>query len=160
MDNHTSDMLETMLNLQGNLQERLIGVNPANIDDAEKRIEFIRNMILALTDELHEVLNETGWKPWATSRHINEEAFKNELIDAWHFFMNLILVSGMSPDEFYIRYRQKREKNIKRNREGYDGLNKCPSCKRAYDDDAVECTPASPIFDAICTHISSSSDMM
>src|SRR5690606_25002112 len=69
------------------------GLDPADLPE-EERIEFIRWNVLALTDELHEALNECGWKPWATSRHVNEEAALKELIDAWHFFMNLLWAIG------------------------------------------------------------------
>lgn len=135
-----SDILKHMLVLQEELQIKAYGENPGEFEDNEERIQFIKDMILALTDELHEMLGEVGWKPWATTNHINEEAFKNELTDAWHFLMNLMLVMNMSADELYARYLAKREKNIKRQDDGYDGLNKCPLCKRAYDDDAVKCT--------------------
>jgi dimeric dUTPase (all-alpha-NTP-PPase superfamily) len=134
-----SDMLKHMLDLQEELQVKAYGENPGEFESNEERIQFIKDMILALTDELHEMLGEVGWKPWATSDHINEDAFKNELIDAWHFLMNLMLVVNMSAEELYERYIAKRQKNIKRQDNGYDGLNKCPICKRAYDDDAVEC---------------------
>lgn len=132
-------MLKHMLDLQEELQVKAYGENPGEFESNEERIQFIKDMILALTDELHEMLGEVGWKPWATSDHINEDAFKNELIDAWHFLMNLMLVVNMSAEELYERYIAKRQKNIKRQDNGYDGLNKCPICKRAYDDDAVEC---------------------
>lgn len=106
----------------------------------EAKIAFIQTNILALTDELHEALGETGWKPWATSKHINVAAYKGELIDAWHFFMNLCIVVGMTPEELYMGYLVKRGKNIKRQEEGYDGVSmKCPGCHRALDDDAVLC---------------------
>lgn len=146
------DMLTQMMAQQDELQRQIIHGSPSDIVDNNDRIVFIRDMILALSDELHEALNEVGWKPWATSRHINEEAFKNELVDAWHFFMNLLLVARMSPEELYIRYLRKREKNIQRQNDGYDGLNKCPMCGRAYDDDAVECFPSNDDSSAFCAH--------
>lgn len=115
------------------------GVSPTDLDP-EAKIEFIRWNMLALEDELHEALGEVGWKPWATSRHINTEAFKGELVDALHFFMNLLLVADITADELLEAYQKKREKNIKRQEAGYDGVTeKCPHCKRALDDDAVEC---------------------
>lgn len=156
------DMLTQMLKKQEDLQRIYIHISPVDIKENYDRIVFIRDMILALTDELHEALNETGWKPWASSDHINEEAFKNELVDAWHFFMNLMLVAKMSPEELYIRYLRKHEKNKDRQEVGYDGLDKCPMCKRAFDDDAVQCNYA---YDANgermyqCLH-NTSSDMI
>lgn len=135
----SDDRLEEMFKLQEQLQRDAYGISPVDLDP-DTRLNFLTTMNLALQDELHEALAETGWKPWATSNHINTEAYKGELVDAWHFFMNLCLASGMTADELYQRYIAKRQKNIKRQEDGYDGVStKCPGCKRALDDDAVEC---------------------
>lgn len=115
------------------------GVSPRDFSD-EGKIEFIKTNVLALTDELHEALNEVGWKPWASSRHINRDAFKGELVDALHFFMNLCIAAGIDAPELLEGYVSKSAKNVKRQKDGYDGVSeKCPGCKRALDDDAVTC---------------------
>lgn len=137
----STNKLERMFEAQRLLQVEAYGKDPGEITDPIERIQFIKDMHIALTDELHEALAETGWKPWATSQHVNEEAFKGELIDAWHFFMNLCMVVGMGPDELQDRYMAKRQKNIQRQIDGYDGVStKCPGCGRALDDDAVKCS--------------------
>lgn len=134
------DKLEQMFNAQRSLQLEAYGKDPADITDADERIRFIKDMHIALTDELHEAIGETGWKPWASSQHVNEEAFKGELVDAFHFFMNLCMVVGMGPDELMEKYFKKRQKNIDRQKAGYDGVStKCPGCGRAMDDEAVHC---------------------
>lgn len=134
-----NDRLIEMFRLQLELQSKAYGKDPRELAGTE-RIEFFKNMKLALQDELHEALDEIGWKPWATSKHWNEEAVKGELVDAWHFFMNLCIVADMSPRELHRRYLAKRQKNIARQEAGYDGVStKCPVCKRALDDDAVFC---------------------
>jgi dimeric dUTPase (all-alpha-NTP-PPase superfamily) len=139
--------LTHMLEMQRRLQLMYNGGKAIeDFTDAE-RMEAIRDNVLACTDELHEALGETGWKPWATSNHINTAAFHSEMVDAWHFFMNLMLHSGMTADDLYRGYVDKNAKNIKRQADGYDGVStKCPDCKRAYDDDAVTTpTRCSPI---------------
>ena len=121
------------------LQKQAYKKDPTKLDE-EERADFIRWNVLALEDELHEALAETGWKPWATSRHLNREAFKGEMVDALHFFMNLLIAADIDADEFLEGYQAKRLKNIKRQEEGYDGVSsKCPHCKRALDDAGVEC---------------------
>jgi hypothetical protein len=101
----------------------------------EALMESIRNNVLALEDELHEALAETGWKPWASSNHVNREAYKKELVDAWHFFMNLLLAQNITWDEFSAAYELKHARNLERQREGYTGVEgKCPVCKRSFDD--------------------------
>lgn len=121
------------------LQKQAYKKDPTKLDE-EERADFIRWNMLALEDELHEALAETGWKPWATSRHLNREAFKGEMVDALHFFMNLLIAADIDADEFLEGYQAKRLKNAKRQEEGYDGVSsKCPECKAALDDDAVMC---------------------
>lgn len=129
------DRLGEMFELQGVLQADAYGKHPSFIDNDEERTQFIKDMILALSDELHEALAEVGWKPWATSRHLNTESFHGELVDAWHFFMNLCLVSGLTPDLLYQKYIEKRQRNIQRQQDGYDGVEgKCSNCKRDFTD--------------------------
>lgn len=138
-----TDRLEKMFELQRELQIKAYGKDPGEIDNNTEAIQFIKDMHIALTDELHEALGEVGWKPWATSKHVREDAFRSELVDAWHFFMNLCLVVGMGPEELYTGYLKKRLKNIKRQQDGYDGVStKCMQCGRALDDTFVNCDPS------------------
>lgn len=131
-----------MLELQRELQINSYGKDPATLE-GDERMDFIRWNVLALEDELHEALAETGWKPWAKSQHVNEQAFAGEMVDAWHFFMNLMLAAHMSAETLEEGYLAKRLKNAARQRAGYDGVStKCQLCKRALDDDAVACRPA------------------
>lgn len=134
--------LSRMLQMQRELQ--LVYNNGKTLEQFtdEERMQAIRDNVLACTAELHEAMDESGWKPWATSNHLNHEAFKAELVDAWHFFMNLMLHSGMTAEDLYDGYIKKNAKNVKRQADGYDGVStKCPRCHRAADDNAVECYP-------------------
>jgi dimeric dUTPase (all-alpha-NTP-PPase superfamily) len=148
------DKLEELFSLQRELQVLMppLGRDPSEIDNDADRIEFIMTSVYALEDELHELTGEIGWKPWATSRHINRDAALSEAIDALHFLVNIFLVLRASADEVMVQYRAKRQKNIDRQQSGYDGVEgKCRCCKRAYDDDAVRChdDPNHPGF-SIC----------
>lgn len=106
----------------------------------ERRAVFIKDNILAMLDETHEALGEVGWKPWASSRHLNKDAFQGELVDALHFFFNLMHAAGITPEALLEGYEAKAAKNRQRQAEGYDGVStKCPLCKRALDDLAVAC---------------------
>lgn len=143
------DRLSEMFGRQAEFQKSLGHDFPEMME--EERVWFAKDTILALLDEMHEALAEMGWKPWATSRHFNRDAFVGELIDAWHFLMNLFLVADCSPEEMYAYYLKKNAKNRARQIKGYDGVtDKCPSCKRAYDDDAVNCFPAAVNRVAYC----------
>lgn len=134
-----TDHLKDIFEMQERLQIEHMGGSPRYMDTDEK-IQFIKDMVLALTDELHEVLGEVGWKPWAKSKHINTEAVKGELIDSLHFFVNLCLAVDLTAESLHSRYITKNKINAKRQIENYDGVStKCPSCKRALDDPAVTC---------------------
>lgn len=125
--------LDEAFSAQKSLQHSSYNTDVTNLSE-EDRAEFIRWNVLALTDELHEALAEVGWKPWATSRHLNREQYKGELVDAFHFLINLCLAANITSSELLDGYFVKRERNAKRQSDGYTGLSKCPGCKRAWDD--------------------------
>lgn len=107
----TEDRLAVMLKKQDELQRRynVHGMSPNEFPD-DMSVDYIRTMVLATTDELHEALREVPWKPWSKTTEItyaDNERFKEELVDAWHFFMNLMLVSGMTAEELFTAYLRK-----------------------------------------------------
>lgn len=131
---------DTMMEMQRALQLKINGYDIEDQDD-ELRVQNIKLNVLALTAELHEALDETAWKPWATylkSRPlVSEEPFRAELIDAFHFMMNLFLHAGMTAEDVWIGYARKHGINVTRQDEGYDATtSKCPQCQRALDDPA------------------------
>lgn len=134
-----TDLLTDIFERQAALQRETYGQDLADLS-TEEAISAIKTNVLAATDELHELLGETGWKPWATSRHINLDSARSELVDVLHFVVNLGLVLGMTPESLHTGYLAKRAKNVARQEAGYDGIaTKCPGCKRALDDDGVLC---------------------
>lgn len=149
-DEPKPDRLAVMLNMQSELQEKSYGKRLEELQ-GEERIEMFKQMYIALVDELHEALGEMGWKPWATKKHFIDLAVQGELIDAWHFFMNLIILSGMDPEQMFQKYMAKHRTNVQRQVEGYDGVStKCPRCKRALDDPAVGCIVYPGGYDGVC----------
>lgn len=114
-------MLQEMVDLQAKLQSETYGKDISKLDTREK-IEAYRINMMALQDELHEALNEMSWKPWAKAEYFNDDRVQQELVDAWHFFMNLMIISGMDAEKLHIRYLAKRKVNIKRQEDGYDGV--------------------------------------
>lgn len=138
------DTFARMLALQEQLQRESFGYDFQKMT-GEQAIQYIKDMKLALESELQEALDETGWKPWATTRRINRDAYLAELVDVFHFLMNMMLVLGDNPrdlaDEVFTKYCLKNHINQRRQREGYDGVStKCGGCGRALDDPAVACS--------------------
>lgn len=81
--------------------------------------EYINTMTLAAIDELMESLRETPWKPWKKNQTFNKEKYKEELIDVWHFLINLSIASGMNYKEVCERFLNKNKVNFNRQNEGY-----------------------------------------
>lgn len=129
--------LLALLKAQRHLQVTAMGGDPMTME-GEERTTFIKDMSYALEDELHELTDEVGWKPWASSRHVNELPALGEGVDMLHFWLNLMLAScprdwtvEMLAHHLASRYNTKVAENARRQRDGYDGVSgKCVKCKR------------------------------
>lgn len=115
---------------QYELQQKAFNIDPISLTP-EERAEFFRWNFIALVTELTEASEEIGWKPWASSRHLNSEEYIGELVDAFHFLLNLILLASCPWETFIHSYLKKRRVNMDRQRKGYDGVSgKCSTCHR------------------------------
>ena len=103
--------LEEMFSMQESLQ------NTYERDITSQ--QYCTDNILAALNELHEALRETPWKSWKKQQSLDAEKFKDELIDVWHFYLNLCLFIGMDSNEMYTRYLKKNKENFDRIVSGY-----------------------------------------
>ena len=118
--------LEQIFKLQWELQNKLVkGYTEMLQDDSLKQM-YINQNILAIIDETSEILRESAWKNpdvvpfgWKKKQKFNKENFKEELIDLFHFFINLCMVMGMDAEELFDRYTKKEKINEERNKTGY-----------------------------------------
>jgi len=130
------DRLSLMLKMQLELQKSHMKDGNPQLLAGDDMATFMTWNAFALTDEIHEAMAEVGWKPWATNRGIAEEAFMKEMVDAFHFFMNMLLCAlpdspEVIADKFTRAYLLKNAVNAQRQVEGYDGIStKCTICKR------------------------------
>lgn len=79
----------------------------------------VRSHFLALADEVFELLHEFSWKPWKSKDEpLNREAAIEEFADILAFLGVIInymeTLSGVTPDELALAYREKSAKNIAR----------------------------------------------
>lgn len=153
-----------MLRQQRELQERMGLTFRATAEDKPARIHHIKDMALAAIKEIGEALDETSWKPWTTGRPVlRKHSVGSELSDAFQFIMNMWFAAypELSDDELADRMvailEAKLAINESRRVSGYDGVSsKCPRCKRALDDPAVNCNtvtvdePPGPTLDGWC----------
>ena len=134
------DRLGLMLGMQLELQQQHMKDGDPQTLTGDEMAEFMTWNFAACVKELSEATDEVGWKPWThgpNNRYINQPQFNKEMVDAFHFFMNMLLVAnpGKTPaqiaDEFCRAYLAKNAINAQRQAEKYDGVTtKCPNCKR------------------------------
>ena len=155
----SDDRFIELFELQHDLQTNTYGYNFQQMTLID-RIQYVKNMKLALEAELQEALDETQWKPWtnhhATIKWVNRDAYVGEMVDVLHFLINMLLVLGDDPKDLAIevanRYLRKHDINKQRQVDGYDGVStKCGGCGRALDDPAVACTRKGD--QGFCAHI-------
>lgn len=131
------DRLETMLQMQKDLQARL-GTDFDTLSGEEKA-NFMRNHRGYLADEVAEALYEMPfYKLWKSYDKMSDEEIqdawqkvKMELVDSLHFFMNLLLCAGFTAQELYEMYMAKNKENHRRQDAGY-------TADVSYRDQAVE----------------------
>jgi dimeric dUTPase (all-alpha-NTP-PPase superfamily) len=111
------DKLDTLFSIQEKLQE-LYGYK-FPFKDEKKRQEYISDNALNLYVEIGESIKNTKYKKWKKNQEFNEEEFKKELVDCWHFLINLTLASGMDSEDLLKRYIEKNNENKQRINEGY-----------------------------------------
>lgn len=122
--------LASLLHAQLELQIDSMSGDPRRME-GEDRANFVRSMAYALEDEIHEATQEVKWKPWLTADHgvwVDRDAYVKELVDAFHFFMNMLILAAppsMSMEElateFIEKYFAKRQRNAQRQIDGYTG---------------------------------------
>lgn len=142
------DRFATMLEMQLQLQRNHMKDGDPQALTGDAMAEFMTWNFAACVKELSEATDEVGWKPWATSRHLSQPQFNREMVDAFHFFMNMLLVANpfstaeMIARDFFEYYCEKNAVNAQRQIDGYDGVQgKCWNCHREVPDDTQYCSP-------------------
>lgn len=118
--------LEYMFKIQKAFQDRVDQRYKST--DLKERAAFLRDHFVFCNQEMQEMLYEIPffkhWKDYSkmTDEEIKEayDKAKEEIIDAWHFFINIMLGLGMTAEELFTRYLDKHKENIRRQNEGYD----------------------------------------
>jgi dimeric dUTPase (all-alpha-NTP-PPase superfamily) len=119
------DKLDFMFNKQIDLQERLGNIERLKGNDVNIQ-QFINQMILAVHEEATEIMKETAYKNpdfvpfgWKKTQVWNVEAYKEEIVDLFHFLMNLCIAVEMDSEEFFNIYCKKNKINFERQDNGY-----------------------------------------
>ncbi len=73
----------------------------------------------ALVHEAIELQRETNWKWWKKENAMDKDKIQEEIIDIWHFLIQLSIESGLDSKKMIEKYIQKNEENLKRQVTGY-----------------------------------------
>lgn len=141
--------LDSMLGMQRALQTKLaiekpeMNLNPNDIDTAGKTVDWLRTQWDCMSDEFRELLTSLGgmsngekdasgvWKAWKANnlekratliKDLSPEdqlEIKFELIDIWHFFLNMNVALGLDSQEIFELYFLKNKENFDRQNNGY-----------------------------------------
>jgi len=94
---------------------------PLNIAEKSSQIT-LRETALKGVEEMFEALGHLkNWKPHRQTEmpEINREEFLEEIVDAFNYFLSLIILIGVDVDEFYDAFLKKDEIIRSRLKEGY-----------------------------------------
>lgn len=72
--------------------------------------QHIRDMALRGVEEMFEALQHLkNWKPHRTTeiKEFNKEEFLEEIVDAFNYFLSVLILVGVSPDELFEAYEKK-----------------------------------------------------
>ncbi len=102
-----------------------------NIGDSDNRMKNLYNvkepfdgyrvfmLSTALVHEAIELQRETNWKWWKKESVADREKIQEEIIDIWHFLIQISIESGMDSKKIMEKYMEKNEENLKRQIKGY-----------------------------------------
>jgi len=123
------DKLEIIFERQQELHEKyvdiekakgiLVSKDPVNLHTCHGQ-QIIKDFMWRITEELGEAANCLKNKPWKTTEMLtDEDHFKEELMDALHFFIELLILTGFDANSVFDLYFRKSEVNKFRQRSKY-----------------------------------------
>jgi dimeric dUTPase (all-alpha-NTP-PPase superfamily) len=117
----THDKLDAIFDMQYALDQRII--DERGVEKTTE--EWVRDLTVALEDEISEVRACVNWKWWKNPKPVDYEELRGEVIDLWHFLVSLSQKVGLTADDVYRVYCEKNAENHARQ----DGT----SAKKGYE---------------------------
>jgi dimeric dUTPase (all-alpha-NTP-PPase superfamily) len=111
------DKLEHLFELQKTLQKRIEKIDKLPAVMPEK----IPMQVTALIGEIGEILEEfQAWKAWRKNPpDYDREKLLLEVVDAYHFIINIALYLGFDADDIYDSFTKKNKVNHNRQDDNY-----------------------------------------
>lgn len=115
---NNTDTLSKMFELQTQFMKRL-GHDPETMT-AEQKTQHSMLMHNCINVECSEMLQELNWKPWKkTKKDVDEAKVREEIIDVFHFLLELMIIHGITATDLRYTYEAKMAINNKRQDNGY-----------------------------------------
>jgi dimeric dUTPase (all-alpha-NTP-PPase superfamily) len=119
-----SDKLDFLFDKQNELFKKQLGNNKnkmQNLYEIREPFEGYRIFMLstALVHEAIELQRETNWKWWKKESQINNNKIQEEIIDIWHFLIQISIEAGLDSEKLVEKYIEKNQENLKRQVKGY-----------------------------------------
>jgi dimeric dUTPase (all-alpha-NTP-PPase superfamily) len=125
-DNNDEDMLETIFQKQKELHQVIMTCSPSIGSQYSKKFlslskeERIFSLCTAIIHEAVELQRLANWKWWKKNMvEFDEDQAKGELIDIWHFIVDVSIELGMTPQDILDEYIRKNQINKARQKNGY-----------------------------------------
>ncbi|MGN6629825.1 MAG: dUTPase [Candidatus Nitrosocosmicus sp.] len=118
------DMLDFLFNKQNDLYK-------AQLENSENKMKNLYNikepfdgcrifmLSTALVHEAIELQRETNWKWWKKDNNIERDKIQEEIIDIWHFLLQLSIEAGLDSRKLIDLYIKKNKENLDRQIQGY-----------------------------------------
>jgi len=122
------DKLETMFNLRKGFMSAMEEQHPEiyperPIDITDKHTQqVLRDTALKGVEEMFEALQHLkNWKPHKNTenREFDRDEFLEEIVDAFNYFLSLLVLTGVGADELFDAYVRKNDIIHERLRTGY-----------------------------------------
>jgi len=111
--------LDIMFTLQKDFQEKNKWIN-FKTKSIKYKEERTQQMLFAVIEESIELKRELNLKEWKKERkEVDVDKVKEELIDIFHFIINIALIWGLSPEDLLEQFLEKQTTNRVRQRLGY-----------------------------------------
>ena len=123
-ENKIDDKLDFLFNKQNELYKKQLENmenKMKNLYEIKEPFEGYRVFMLstALVHEAIELQRETNWKWWKKASKMDDDKIQEEIIDIWHFLIQISIEAGLDSKKLIEKYMKKNEENLKRQVKGY-----------------------------------------
>ncbi len=120
------DKLDILFDKQNELFKKQLENSAAvnkmkNLYDIKEPFDGYRIFMLstALLHEAVELQRETNWKWWKKETKTDIDKVQGEIIDIWHFMIQVSIEAGLDSKKLVEKYMEKNRENLARQERGY-----------------------------------------